>query len=144
MPFSVTFDPSVSTLTCALKGVLSEAEVDACSAALHAGTAELSPETEFRFFSDLYEYEVAEQDLAVHKRMREVVPVFLAEHGFALGFWRLYEATPPLPSRMGRCTRVAHAHRDAHKMDRYNELLASPMERFFSDPVEAHAWLTAP
>jgi hypothetical protein len=111
---------------------------------LHKSTLELLPNAEFHFLSDLYGYDVAEQDVAVHKLMREVGPRFLAAHGFAVGFWQLYGAAPPAASRTGTCTRVAHVHRDCTKIARFNELLASPVERYFCDPGAAQAWLGRP
>jgi len=143
MPFAVRFDPSTRVLHSSVEGVLSAREVEDWSRALHDSTAALPASAEFLFLSDLQGYEVADQDLAVHKRMREVHPLFLAAHGFALGFWRLYGQTPPAPSRSGACVRVAHLHHDLHKMERYEELLASPVERFFRDRKAALEWLAA-
>ncbi len=143
MPFSVIFHDQRNLLESSVRGVLSAPDVAEWEAALVRATAELAPTAEFRVLDDWVDYEVADQDLRVHKLMREVTPRFLASHGFAVGFWRLYDATPPAPSRVGRCTHVAHVHHDADKMSRYNELLASPHERFFTDREAARRWLGA-
>lgn len=141
MPFFVRFDPVTTTLLSSVQGVLSATEVEEWGDALDRSVTGLPTAAEFRFLSDLHGYEVADQALAVHKRMREIGPRFLAAHGFAVGFWRLYEETPPEPSRSGICTRVAHVHHDCDKMERYNELLASATERFFCDQDAARTWL---
>lgn len=143
MPFFVRFDPDTARLTCSVKGILSPMEVEAWKDALYCSTADMPPAVTFQFVNDLYNYDVADQSLAVHKQMREVVPRFLAAHGFVVGFWRLYEAHPPAPSRSATCTRVAHVHRDCRKMVHFNELLGSSVEQFFCEPDGAEAWLAA-
>lgn len=143
MPFFVHFDPDCAVLLSAVRGALSAVELEEWRLALLESTIGLPGAAEFRFLSDFYDYQVDAQDLAVHKRMREIGPRFLAAHGFVTGFWRLYAATPPPRSRTGTCVRVAHVHRDCYKMERYNELLASAVERFFCDRDAARAWLHA-
>ncbi len=123
--------------------MLSAAEVAAWRDALYGAAAAVPPGVTFRTLADIRGYEVAEQERAVHAAMREVLPAFLAAHGFAVGFWGLYGATPPPAGPGARCRAVAHVHHDRDKMDRYNELLATDVERFFDDRAAAAAWLAA-
>lgn len=95
----------------------------------------------FQFVDDLRGYDVSEQAPSVHQLMRVVTPRFLADHHFAVGFWRLYEQVPPPPTQATMCWRVAHLHHDCAKMDRYTELLATDTERFFCDGSQAAAWM---
>lgn len=143
MPYTVQYDPSCNTLYTALNGTISFAEAAAWEAELY-GAARAMPEgTRFQVIDDLRGYEVAEQELAVHKELREVTPRFLAAHGFVVGFFRLYEEPAPPQSEPRDCWRVVHLHHDEYKMSRYRELLASETESFFSDVDAAREWLSA-
>jgi hypothetical protein len=141
MTWQITYEPATETLSSQVSGVLTHAEVDAWRQALAQAAAALPAETEFRALMDIHRYEVADQERAVHAQMREVIPLFLAHRGFVVGFWRLYEASPPAPLPGARCRAVAHVHHDSDKMARYNELLATPTEHFFDDRAAALAWL---
>jgi hypothetical protein len=141
MAYSVRFEPASSTLFSNLSGILSGQEVEAWEAALYEHATRLGPGTRFQFVDDLHGYEVADQDPKVHQKMRVVTPRFLADHAFAVGFWRLYEQVPPPATRPSICRRVAHVHHDCAKMERYTELLGSGIEAFFCDAGEAHAWV---
>ena len=141
MPYTVHYDPSCGTLYTALNGVVDFTTVAAWEAELYGAARSLPEGSRFQVIEDLRGYEVGEQEIAVHKEMREVTPRFLAAHGFVVGFFRLYERVPPEPTEPRTCTRVVHLHHDAHKMDRYRELLASPEESFFSDVDAARDWL---
>lgn len=143
MPWNVEYDPTSETLSSRVTGILSMTDVTEWRDALYRGVARRPAGTVFRALTDIRGYEVADQDRSVHAEMRQVIPVFLAEHGFAVGFWRLYEADPPAPASSIRCRAVAHVHHDQEKADRYNELLATATERFFTDRAAAQEWLTA-
>ncbi len=143
MPWLVQYDPATATLHSRVSGVLPSADVTAWRDALYRTAAAIPRRAAFRVLADIRGYEVAEQERAVHAVMREVLPVFLAEHGFVVGFWRLYEAVPPAAIPGARCRAVAHVHHDRDKMDRYNELLGSDAERFFDDGTAAREWLDA-
>ena len=143
MSATTTHDPATRTLVTSVSGVLTLAEVAEWRDDLARTAGALPPGDEFRALIDIRGYEVADQDRAVHQVMREVVPTFLARHGFAVGFWRLYDATPPEPTGAARCRAVAHVHHDGDKMDRYDELLGTVTERFFRDRDAAEAWLAS-
>ena len=141
---SVAYDAAAGTLRTRLAGTLTLADVHAWRDALHAAGRAVPAVAEFRALVDIRGYDVGAQDMAVHRVQREVVPRFLAAHGFVVGFFRLYEETPPpADPSLARCIAVAHVHHEAFKMERYDELLGSDTERFFTDPAEAEAWLAA-
>ena len=144
MPFRVEYDAAQGTLRTHVWGILTAEDAVAWEGALEATTDGFAPGARFQVLEDLTDYEVADQPFAVHQRLREVSPRFLARHGFAVGFWRLYEATPPAQDRPGTIWRVAHVHHDRDKMERYTELLASATERFFHRREDAEAWLAGP
>ena len=143
MAHSVRFDHATNTLYSTVSGVLAAREVQMWDERLYTVSADLAPDGRFQFVDDLRGYEVADQDGAVHQLMRSVTPRFLAAHGFAVGFWRLYEQAPPPPTRQPRCWRVAHIHHDCAKMERYTELLATDTEAFFCDGAQAESWVGA-
>ena len=86
MPFHVEYDSASRTVFSSVSGILSPAEVTEWESALYETTRSFGSGSRFQFVDDLLGYEVAYQDLAVHNRMREVTPRFLADHGFAVGF----------------------------------------------------------
>lgn len=141
MPYTVHFDPSCNTLYSAVSGKLDCGEIAAWEAELYGAARTLEDGASFQFIDDLRGYEVADQDLTAHKELREVTPRFLAAHGFVVGFFKLYEATPPEASESRRCTRVVHLHHDENKMARYREVLGTDLENFFSDADRARDWL---
>lgn len=141
MPYTVHLDDSSSTLYSAVSGTLDCASIAAWEAELYGAVRSLPAGATFQFINDLRGYEVADQELIAHKEMRQVTPRFLAAHGFVVGFFRLYEETPPEPSEPQVCTRVVHLHHDVNKMARYAEVLGSDRENFFSDPDSARDWL---
>jgi hypothetical protein len=143
MASTTHYDPATRTLVTAVSGVVTLRDVAAWEDDLRRAADEVPEGAEFRALIDIRGYEVADQDRAVHQAMRQVMPTFLARHGFAVGFWGLYGVAPPEPSRPARCRAVAHVHHDGDKMDRYNELLATATERFFVDRDAASAWLAA-
>lgn len=141
MPWTGDYDSSKQTLISRVTGILAQEEVVRWRDGLYAAAAQIPPGGEFRALMDIRGYEVSEQERAVHTAMREVIPIFLAEHGFVVGFWRLYDATPPPAVSTSRCRAVAHVHHDVEKAERYNELLSTATERFFTDRDAAQAWL---
>lgn len=143
MPYTVHYDPSCGTLYTAVNGVVDFATVAAWEAELYGAVRALPAGSSFQVIEDLRGYEVGDQVLAVHKELREVTPRFYAAHGFVVGFFKLYEETPPEPTEPRTCRRVVHLHHDAHKMDRYREVLGSADESFFADVDAAREWLTS-
>lgn len=142
MAYTVHFDPSCGTLYTAVNGHLDYGEVAAWEAELYGAARSLPEGARFQMIEDLRGYEVAEQSLAVHKEMRAVTPRFLAAHGFVVGFFRLYDEPAPEPTEPRTAWRVVHLHHDAHKMERYRELLGSATESFFADADAARDWLS--
>jgi hypothetical protein len=141
-PFLTTYYPEDGLLRTRLSGLLRADDVDAWRDGLNRTAAAIP--TPFRMLVDIRGYEVAEQDPSVHRTQREVVPLFLAAHGFRPAFFDLFEAEPPPPTDgAARCLAVAHVHHDAAKMAGYTERLGRAAERFFTDPGEAEAWLHA-
>lgn len=143
MAWMTRYDSNGQTLMTQVSGVMTLPEVTAWRESLYQLARDLPPSAEFRTLIDLFGYDVAEQDREAHTALRETTPIFLAVHGFAVGFWRLYELDAPVAEASARCRAVAHVHHECDKMDRYNELLATPVERFFCDREAATVWLSA-
>ncbi len=142
MPYTVHYDADCRTLYTALNGVVDFATVASWEAELYGAIRAIPEGSAFQVIDDLRGYEVADQALPVHREMRLVTPRFLAAHGFVVGFFRLYDETAPAASEPRVCTRVVHLHHDAHKMERYRELLGSDDESFFTDVDAARDWLS--
>jgi len=142
MPYTVHYDADGRTLYTALSGTADFATIAAWEAELYGAIRALPEGSAFQVIDDLRGYEVGDQELAVHKEMRLVMPRFLAAHGFVVGFFRLYDEIPPAASEPRRCTRVLHLHHDAFKMERYRELLGGGDENFFADVDAARDWLS--
>lgn len=140
----VRWNPTTRILATHVSGVVSAGDVAAWKKDLEQATRALPDDGAFGMLVDLRGYEVAEQDLSVHKTMREVMPQLLAEHGFEVGFFKLFETAPSATRRTGStlCVAVANVHHDEAKMARYNELLATESERFFHRAEDARVWLT--
>lgn len=138
-----TWSPADGILRTRLSGVLRPDELRDWSDGLERASREIGSGTPFAMLVDLRGYEVGEQDPEIHRVQREIVPTFLARHGFEVGFFRMYEVEntiPPDPS-LGRCVAVAHVHHDRNKLELYNERIATARERFFWDAEEAERWL---
>lgn len=126
-----------------LAGVLQREEVYTWQRRLESAAGQIPSGEPFFMLVDISGYEVGEQALDVHKAQREVIPIFLARHGFEVGFFRLMDVQntiPPDPER-GRCLAVVHVHHDCTKMERYRELLGSDREQFFCERSAAEGWL---
>ena len=140
---SVNWHPEKSLLSTRVAGVLTAEEVQAWKDQLEQTSRRIPKEQPFKMLIDIRNYEVADQDREVHQVMREVTPLFLAAHGFVVGFFKLYDVVPPIGrgKENALCIAVAVVHHDAAKMDRYNEILSTPSERFFHAVEEAEEWL---
>ena len=140
---TVTWLDDAQVLSTRVAGVLSLDDVERWRQDLQRTVRRLPREGVFRMLVDVRGYEVADQNRHVHQVMREVIPLFLAAHGFRVGFFDLYQAEPSVgrDAAEALCVAAAHVHHDQAKMERYNELLGTTSERFFSDLAEAAAWL---
>ncbi len=140
----VSWNEDTRILTTRVAGVLTASQVQTWKDRLYQAGRLFPKEGPFKMLIDIQGYEVADQAREVHQVMREVTPVFLASHGFNVGFFSLYEVEPPVAREeaSARCIAVAHVHHDADKMERYNELLGTDSERFFCDAGDAELWLT--
>jgi hypothetical protein len=144
--FMKTYQTAWELIITRLSGRQTVESIAAWERTLNAVVEMIDPATTFRALVDIRGYEVAEQDREVHMQQRVVIPMWLARHGLTVGFFGLYEIENTIvPSDQAPvCVQVAHVHHDKHKIDRYNELLASERERFFVDRDEALAWLATP
>lgn len=140
---SVAWDNDRRILSTRLAGVLSPEDVQSWKDSLQRASRQIPKDSVFKMLIDIRGYEVADQDRQVHQVMREVTPLFLASHGFRVGFFDLYQVEPPVSrgDANALCIAVAHVHHDCSKMERYNELLGTSKERFFCDVDDAEAWL---
>ncbi len=137
------WSPAEGILRTRLSGVLTPEQVQRWREEIDRAGESIPAGREFGMLVDIRGYEVSEQDPAVHRVQREIVPTFLARHGFEVGFFRLFEVENTIardPTR-ARCVAVAHVHHDRAKMELYTEKLGTEREGFFPGPGEAEAWL---
>lgn len=135
---------SVTTpvVTTELRGSVTVADVERWAARLRGDVAALPEGTRFRLLLDLTGYEPA--DIAAHKAMRLVVPRLLADHGMRPAFADLFpeDEAPVVRAEQGVVVEAfANVHHDPEKMRRYEELIATPTQRFFTSRGDAEAWL---
>ena len=131
-------------LTTHLTGPVGVADVLRWVADLHAALALVPDGGSFRLLLNLHGFDTA--NLLAHKAMRHVVPMILAHHGMRPAFVDLFDPQREVPITMERdvrCTAVANVHHDAAKMNRYEQTIAKPDQRFFTDLAEARRWLQA-
>lgn len=98
--------------------------------------------TRFKLLLDLSGYEPASID--AHKAMRDVVPSLLIAHGLRPAFVDLFPEAPEPALRTERgvvCVAFANVHHDETKMERYEELIATANQRFFTSRPAAEEWL---
>jgi hypothetical protein len=143
MPFTCQVDSADNLLVTEVNGALTMDEVRAWRRQLDLLTSRMDQASSFAALVDLSGYEAFDQERQVHQAMREVMPHYLARHGFVVGFWGLYAASPPFQEAGPACRAVAHVHHDRDKMDRYNELLRTSTEQFFRDRSAAATWLAS-
>lgn len=136
------WDSKLCVLTSSLKGAVSVDDVDEWKASLRAVLSEVPAGTTFKLMFDLHGYEPATID--AHKAMRAVIPLLLAETGMRPAVIDLFDDKPQVDVAIApnvRCVAFANLHHDPDKMSRYEEKIAKPDQRFFSDPDAAKAWL---
>ena len=143
MQHSTVWSAPERLLSTRLTGVQSLESVRDWADALEAEAARIPADQSFAMLVDIRGYEVAEQPAEVHRVGREVIPRFLARHGFEVGFFRLLEVENQIPADplLARCLHVAHVHHDPDKMERYEQTLGRDEERFFTDPGRAREWI---
>lgn len=136
------WDSKRHVLNSALKGVVSVDDVDHWKASLRAALSEIPHGATFKLMFDLHGYEPATID--AHKAMRAVIPLLLAETGMRPAVIDLFDDEPHVDVATApsvRCVAFANLHHDPDKMSRYEEKIAKPDQRFFSDPDAASTWL---
>ncbi len=131
-------------LSTRIAGRVTLAEVEAWRDGLLAA-AEEAADNDFRMLIDICGYEVADVAPEVHKVQREVIPLFLLEHGHRTRLLELFPdaVVPEVPRRGGAIVAVAHIHHDEGKMALYDQKLGAPDERFFTERASAVAWLAS-
>lgn len=125
-----------------LHGTVDVDEVQRWADALLTEVDALPTGGRFRLLFDLTGYEPA--SLEAHKAMREVVPRVLARHGLLPAVAGLFPEMPDPEVTVERGVVVeafANVHHDPTKMARYEELIATPTQRFFTDRRQAEGWL---
>jgi hypothetical protein len=125
-----------------LHGTVDVDQVRRRADALHAEVDAVPDGSRVRLLLDLTGYEPASLD--AHKAMRDVVPGVLVRHGLRPAFADLFPELPDPEVRVERGVVVeafANVHHDPEKMARYDELIASPTQRFFTDRAEAERWI---
>ena len=139
---SSTWDATTGILHTELSGNVTSADVIRWRDGLYRELARINEKSQFRLLSSLYGYEPV--DIAAHKAMRTIVPEILASHGLRPAYLDLWEDQPEVAistERGIRCVAFANVHHDPEKMGRYEEKIAKPNQRFFTDLQQARAWL---
>lgn len=138
------WDPSASLLTSRLSGPVTLDDVQRWKRGLTEAVAAIPAQQSFKLFYDLDGYQPV--DVAVHKAMRDVIPLLLARHGMRPAVIDLFDERPEVPVTITdgkRCVAFANLHHDPDKMANYEQRIGRADQRFFSDRDAAMAWLRA-
>jgi hypothetical protein len=137
------WSPAEQVLRTCISGILQLEHIEVWNHSLEQASRQIPNHLTFTMLVDIYDYEVSEQDKAVHMQQRVVIPTFLTRPGFEVGFFRLFDVQNTIKpdSDRARCIAVAHVHHDCDKMALYNQNLGRSTERFFCHRSEAENWL---
>jgi hypothetical protein len=137
-----TYHPDRNLVVTHIGGSASSDDVARWEASLHETLNTLADNSSFRIFINLHGFKAENFD--VHKQFRDIVPLTLADYGFRAGYVDLFENVDlPLQHKRGiRCTKAAHCHQDATKIEMYESRFGRDNERFFTDPEKAEAWIS--
>lgn len=125
-----------------LSGDITSSEIDQWIDSLESALNELTPGQVFRVFFNLVDFKA--DSLDTHKKFRGVIPLTMASYGWKVGYVDLFDEAALLTyqtKRGIRCLAAAHAHHDATKIAAYEERFGRATERFFTDAVQAEAWI---
>ncbi len=134
--------PEKKLLVTELSGDIAIADIETWESSLHSAFAEIEDGGEFKIFVDLVGFQAI--DVQAHKRFRNIIPLLLADYGWRVGYLNLFEeaAGLKLANKRGiRCIGAAHAHHDATKIGKYQSMFGTDREQFFTDPLQARAWI---
>ena len=129
-------------LTTRVRSPLVLADLTPYRDALHAALAHIPSGCTFVWLSSAAGYD-ASQNQDVHEELRAILPVALSAHGFHTSLLYLYDGVE-LPIRRSRgvaCRAVAHVPSYRENVDRLNDQLGRPCERYFRDIGHAVTWL---
>lgn len=137
-----TYDERIGLLRTSLKGPVTLDDVHMWIAELHRELARIPQNASFRLLLDLHGFEPV--NVEAHKAMRLVIPNVLASHGLRPAFIDLFDERPEMKiitTRGIRCIAFANVHHDETKMANYEQRIAKPNQRFFTDAAAAEAWV---
>jgi len=128
-----------------IKGPVSSTDIAEWTESLHSVLNAIPENTTFKIMVDMFG--IAPQDVEIHKRFRNVIPLALAKHGWKVGYLNMFEEANDLElftERGVQCVKAAHAHQDSYKIEEYDRRFGNEREHFFTDPKAAFEWLKAP
>jgi hypothetical protein len=139
---STTWEPLHDLLVTTLSGKIDSNDVDTWHFTLKNAAAKIPDESSFKILVNLYGFEA--ETTAVHKKYRTIMPLFLADYGYRIGYLDMFpEAAIQLGTTRGiRCVAMANVHHNADKMNDYQNRFSSEHEQYFTDQEGALRWIT--
>jgi hypothetical protein len=128
-------------LTTQISGVVGLDDVQRWQASLQTALGEIEDGGIFKIMINLHGFKA--ENFEVHKAFREIIPRTLADYGWHVGYLAMFpEASIELRNLRGiQCKAAVHIHQDETKIQNYDTNYSSPTERFFTDVLQAQAWI---
>lgn len=133
--------PSEGLLTTTLTGVIQEEDIYDWEASLYRVAQFIPRNATFKALINLLYFEAT--DFTVHHQFRKVLPLFLSDYGYRIGYLDLFsEAIIELRNERNiQCVAVAVIHHNEFKMKDYNSRFGNKHEQYFADPAKANSWI---
>lgn len=124
-----------------LSGELNKEDIVAWEKSLSDAAKKIPANSEFKLLINLFGFKAA--NFEVHKEFRNIIPLFLAEYGYRIGYLDMFpEATIKLKNnRSIQCVAMANVHQDETKMKDYQVKFSNAHEQYFVDDKEALMWI---
>ena len=138
--FYTRWDENRKILETRLSGEVNTTDIKNWSYQLVATAKFIPDNTEFKMLVNLCCFEPG--DLITHKEFRTVIPKFLLQCGYSIGYLKLLPAESNIEkSRSISCVKVATVHHDEKEMSYYNRRFESKIEKYFIDETASKKWL---
>lgn len=125
-----------------LSGPITESDAQEWETGLKAVLQSLPPGTKFKIFVNLYG--LRPSSVKAHKAYRNVIPTFLSQYGWRIGYLDLFEEANDLlitTTNGIQCYAAVHCHQDGYKIQEYENRFGKENEHYYEDPVRSETWI---
>jgi hypothetical protein len=135
--------PEQKLLVTRLSGLLNSSDINAWKDSLYKASEAMPDNSSFKILVDLHGFKA--ENFEVHKEYRTIMPLFLAEFGYRIGYLDMFpEASVELKNNRGiRCVAMANVHQDESKMKDYQEKFSKAFEQYFTDSRAGTQWINS-